>query len=74
MEVLNKRIIDNFITRHAGSLDAINRWLEQIETSVFFNHNELKSIFPNADYVGKSRYVFNIKGNNYRLVAIVLLH
>jgi len=25
-----------------------------------------------TDYIGNSRYVFNIKGNDYRLVAVVL--
>jgi len=71
MEILNKRIIDNFIEKHTNSTGAINRWLEQMEISEFSNHNELKSIFPSADYVGKSRYVFNIKGNDYRLVAVI---
>jgi len=42
-----------------------------MEQSVISSHNELKSIFPSADYIGKSRYVFNIKGNDYRLVAII---
>jgi mRNA interferase HigB len=72
MEVLNKEIIDRFVIKHANSSNAINRWIEQIEKVAFLNHNELKSVFPNADYVGKSRYVFNIKGNDYRLIALVL--
>jgi mRNA interferase HigB len=71
MEVLNKRVIDDFVSNHADSAGAVNRWLEQMETAVFSNHNELKQRFPSVDYIGKSRYVFNIKGNNYRLVAIV---
>lgn len=25
-----------------------------------------------ADYVGNSRYVFNIKGNHYRIVTVVV--
>ena len=71
MEILNKRIIDDFVSNHADSAGSVNRWLEQMETAVFSNHNELKQHFPSVDYIGKSRYVFNIKGNNYRLVAVV---
>jgi mRNA interferase HigB len=71
MEILNKRIIDDFVSNHADSAGAVNRWLEQMETAVFYNHNELKQYFPSVDYIGKSRYVFNIKGNNYRIVAVV---
>jgi len=29
-------------------------------------------MFGSVDYVGNNRYVFNIKGNHYRLVAIVI--
>jgi len=72
MEIFNKELIDNFVKKHADSINAINRWIEQIEQATFSNHNEIKSVFPNADYVGKSRYVFNIKGNDYRLVAVVI--
>ena len=72
MEILNKRIIDHFVAKHATSSVAINRWLDQMETSVFSSHSALKQTFPSADYIGKSRYVFNIKGNDYRLVAVVL--
>ena len=35
-------------------------------------HNDLKSDFPSADYVGNGRYAFNIRGNNYRLVAVII--
>ena len=32
---------------------------------------EIKTDFPSVDYVGNQRYVFNIKGNKYRLVVVV---
>jgi len=72
MEIINKGLINRFIAKHNDSSNAVIRWIEQIEQTKFTSHNELKSIFSNADYIGNSRYVFNIKGNDYRLVAIVL--
>jgi mRNA interferase HigB len=72
MEIVNKGLISRFIAKHANSQNPINRWVNQMEETVFANHNELKSVFPSADYVGGSRYVFNIKGNDYRIVAVVL--
>ena len=33
---------------------------------------DIKKTFNTVDYVGNDRYVFDIKGNNYRIVAIVL--
>ncbi|MBC7654177.1 MAG: type II toxin-antitoxin system HigB family toxin [Oligoflexus sp.] len=32
---------------------------------------DIKKVWNNADYVGNDRYVFNIKGNAIRLVAMV---
>ena len=29
-------------------------------------------MYASADYVGNNRYVFNIRGNKYRLVAVVV--
>ncbi|GHT42711.1 hypothetical protein AGMMS49965_14860 [Bacteroidia bacterium] len=72
MKVLNKALLDRFATKHADSLNAIERWIGVLELSDVANHNELKELFPSVDYVGKNRYVFNIKGNDYRLVALVL--
>jgi len=72
MEIINKELVDKFITRHANSGIALDRWVEQMENATFKTHNELKSLYPNADYVGNNRYAFNIKGNDYRLVALIL--
>ena len=72
MQILNKELLDNFIKRNTSTANAINRWIYHIENLNFSNHNELKSFFPSVDYIGKSRYVFNIKGNDYRLVVIIL--
>jgi mRNA interferase HigB len=72
MKIINKELIDSFIARHANSGKALNRWVEHMENATFKTHNELKSFYPSADFVGNNRYVFNIKGNDYRLVALVL--
>ena len=32
---------------------------------------DLKNKFPDMDYIGNDRYVFNISGNKYRLVALI---
>jgi len=34
--------------------------------------NDLKNDYPSTDYIGNFRVVFNIKGNDYRLIAIVI--
>jgi mRNA interferase HigB len=71
MTISGKRIIDEFVLKHAQSRSSFIKWIEEIERLSPTGHNELKWYFPSADYVGNKRYVFNIGGNNNRLVAVV---
>ena len=72
MKIINKEILDQFVKRHTDAAKPISRWIEILENVNWKNHNELKNLLPNADYIGNSRYVFNIKGNDYRIIAIVV--
>ena len=49
----------------------LERWYEITENAQWHNFAELKQDFPSADYVGNQHYVFNIRGNRYRLVVVI---
>ena len=72
MKIWNKEILDKYASKHADIVDALQRWIDFIEEINWKSHVELKSDFPTADYVGNNRYVFNIKGNNYRIVTVIV--
>lgn len=72
MKIANKQALETFVAKHTETVNAVNKWVEIIENNDFKNHNELKAFFPAADYVGNGRYVFNIKGNKYRFVTLVV--
>lgn len=72
MNITNRVLLLEFVRKHRDTINAVNRWIELIESNDFANHAELKLLFPMADYVGNSRYVFNIKGGQYRFVVMVL--
>lgn len=72
MKIANKTILTEFSKKHVDIVKPLNKWIDIVEENVFANHNELKAMFPSADYVGGGRYVFNIKGNRYRLVVLVV--
>jgi mRNA interferase HigB len=71
MEILNKISIEQAMTKHAIARNALQQWVDTVEQAQWGTHNDLKGTFPAADYVGNARYVFNIKGNGYRIVAVV---
>ena len=72
MIILGKVKIEHFISKHVITKKALENWINIVEASEWKNHTELKQTFPSADYVGNAKYVFNIKGNGYRVVAVVI--
>jgi len=72
MKIRNKELLDNYACRHANARNALQHWINFVEEAEWNSHNGLKMDFPSADYVGKGRYVFNIQGNNHRVVAVVV--
>ena len=71
MIISGKHIIDEFVLKHAQSRGSFTKWIAEIEKISPSCYNELKQFFPSADYVGNKRFVFNIGGNNYRVVAVI---
>lgn len=71
MRIITYKRIEEFAKKHADSESSLNHWYHVVLKREWENINELRKDFNNADYVGNDRYVFNIKGNDYRLIAII---
>jgi mRNA interferase HigB len=50
---------------------ALDRWYHIALEAEWHNLSDIKADFPSVDYVGNQHYVFNIKGNSYRLAVVV---
>lgn len=72
MYITNAALINKFCKKHVDAKPALSKWVEFVESADWKNHADLKNDFLSADYVGNNRYVFNIKGNNYRMVIMVV--
>ena len=72
MIIRKRELIDSFVTKHADAQKALQRWIDIVEEAEWQSHADIKLSFPSVDYVGNGRYVFNIKGNNYRLVTVIV--
>ena len=70
--VSHKKIKEFYESKgHEDSRVPLERWYDFVEKSEWKNLSEIKVDFPSTDYVGNQHYVFNIKGNNYRLVVVI---
>ena len=72
MRVIAKKTLVLFYTKHEDAETALEDWYEKTENSNWENFAQLKQTFNAVDNVGNNRYVFNIKGNNYRTIMMVV--
>jgi len=70
VHVISKKKIHDFVKIHPNSRSSLFSWYKIVENTNFGSFNELRTVFPSADQVGKFT-VFNISGNNFRLIAAV---
>ena len=73
MRIIAFRTIREFFERpaNADSEISLRAWYHDAKTAEWENSNELKEQYKNASIVGDGRVVFNIKGNDYRLVVAI---
>ena len=71
MRIISRTTLISFWKKHPESEIGLKIWYKKVAQANWKNINELKNDFPYADYVGYNRVVFNIKGNNFRLITIV---
>lgn len=50
---------------------ALERWYDLAEKAQWHNFAEIKEDFPATDSIGNQHYVFNIRGNKYRLIVVI---
>ena len=72
MRVVKKKTIVEYFAKHPDAKVALEDWYEKAANAQWKNFADLRRTFGSADNVGGKRIVFNIKGNDYRLIAIVL--
>ena len=71
MVVISHSKLRNFYELHADAKDALNNWYRLVLQADWANYHEIKTMFNSVDAVGNDRFVFDIRGNNYRIVAMI---
>lgn len=71
MRIFTEQTIKQFTQEHPDSLVALQVWVSVVKNSQWHSFADIKRDFNSVDAIGNQRYVFNIKGNNYRIVAVV---
>jgi mRNA interferase HigB len=71
MVVFSLGTIHEFAREYPPSTGPLNDWYSKTKKANWSNFTEIKQVFNSCDSIGKDRFVFNIGGNNYRLIAVI---
>lgn len=71
MRVIAISTLRDFWTKHAETEQPLREWYTKTCQANWQSLADMRQDFNSVDYVGNQRYVFNIKGNNYRLIVAV---
>ena len=74
MVIFTKSTLTSFGRKHADSLNPLLEWYKIVIQADWSNVTDVRRTFNSADCVGNERFVFNIKGNRYRLIAEIQFH
>lgn len=70
MHIITRSRLSEFWKIHSNAQTSLQLWYKLTSLAKWQNFLELRQTFPSADVVGNLT-VFNIGGNNYRLITFV---
>ena len=71
MRIFTEQALKQFAKEHPDALVPLQVWSSVLKSSRWSCFADIKKDFNTVDAIGKQRYVFDIKGNTYRIVAVI---
>ncbi len=69
MRVISVKVIKDFFERHVDAEQPLKSWLSEANRANWTSPSDIKHQYKSASILKSKRVVFNIKGNDYRLVV-----
>lgn len=71
IRLVKKKTIAKYQIENSNSRSSFDQWIDKLRNANWKTTNEIKQTYGSADLLGKgsNRVVFNIGGNNYRMIC-----
>jgi mRNA interferase HigB len=70
VEIVNESELHSFARKHSNARKPLSNWIDVTKAAGWKSFADMRETFRSADYV-KEHVVFDIGGNNYRLVSSI---
>ena len=71
MNIIVRRSVLYYCEKYPKAKIALLTWYHEFAKQKFRNFNELKQVYGTASLVLQNRVIFNIKGNDFRLIVSI---
>lgn len=72
MHIISFKKLREFFEKDQNSRVAMQDWYKKTSKAEWDDFSDIKKTFNSVDSVGNSRFVFNVKGNHYRIVVKIV--
>lgn len=69
MRIIKEKTLTFYCSKYQTAAEALRAWTFEAKYATWNSSNELKAKYGNASIISSKRVVFNIKGNDFRLIV-----
>jgi mRNA interferase HigB len=71
MRVISRKILRQFWEKHPDARQSLQAWYADVKHAKWKRPADIRSVYRTASFISNRRVVFNIKGNNYRIIVLI---
>jgi len=71
VRIISRKALRTFWDDHPDARQALQTWYADVKQAVWKSPADIKRVYRNASVVANNRVIFNIRGNQYRLIVAV---
>ena len=71
MRIISRKRLVEFWQLHPDAEQPLRAWYAEAKKANWRSPTEIKSTYRNVSLLANNRVIFNIKGNDYRLIVII---
>jgi mRNA interferase HigB len=71
MRIIALKTLRLFWEQHPDARQALQAWYRDAKRATWTTPTDIRYVYRNASFVGPNRVIFNIRGNQYRLVVAI---
>ncbi|SCK09178.1 type II toxin-antitoxin system HigB family toxin [Vogesella sp. LIG4] len=71
MKIIATRTLKLFWEQHPNAEQPLKAWVDEANKATWSSPQDIKDRYRSASFIKNNRVVFNIKGNDYRLIVAI---